>query len=535
MFFVFPVLSPASQTKFQRILDEKISKMSLEEKVGQLFIVGFPQKTITTDLESFIQRYKPGAFLLFKRNIQSAEQIRDLNTSLYRISYKHTKLPPLIAIDQEGGTVSRLPIIPAPPNALAIGQTQSPLLAEEMGYHTGLFLREVGFNMNLAPVLDLADPAELSFIGVRSFGADPQRVAELGTAYSKGLLRAHVVPTAKHFPGTGSLKSDPHHAIVENKSSLESLSQNDIKPYEKYVELGSMTSLMLSHLIYPALDPQREPASFSRPIVTDLLREKLKYSGLVVTDDLQMQGSKKVLRPEAAALRALQAGADVVMLTWSFADQGRAFSYVKTAVQKGELTQDEIDQKLRRILTVKGFANIYRRDQSQPSLLHGSSLTSQKYSELESNILSQNIKANITSVREPSSFTASQVRSICVLSPTVSFLDSFTESTTHTVKPYHLKGSFQIKAVMNWMKQQDCSIQMITITGPKTAALVANFPAELKKKSLVINLGAPRLFKQSEEYLKVVQLYFSHQDSGKKIAQYFDEILGSSQQNYVLR
>lgn len=156
LFFIFPNLVLADSASLKKYVEKKIAQMTLDEKVGQLFMVGFPQKKITPDLDKFISKYKPGSFLLFKRNITSVEQIRNLNSTLYHTSFKHTRLPPLLAIDQEGGSVSRLPIFPAQPNALAVGQTQSPLLAEEMGFQTGRFLREVGFNMNLAPVLDVS-------------------------------------------------------------------------------------------------------------------------------------------------------------------------------------------------------------------------------------------------------------------------------------------------------------------------------------------------------------------------------------------
>ncbi|WII73036.1 glycoside hydrolase family 3 protein [Bdellovibrio sp. 22V] len=519
----------AKPTPLTTLIDKKIAQMTVDEKVGQLFIVGFPQKTITPDLEKFIGQYKPGAYLLFKRNIVSGEQIRDLNTALYKTSFKYSKLPPLIAIDQEGGSVSRLPITPAPPNALALGQTQSPLLAEEMGYQTGLFLREVGFNMNLAPVLDVTDPLSSSFIGVRSFGSDPQLVGELGVAYSKGLLKARVIPTAKHFPGTGNLKADPHTSVVQNTSSLEFLKNNDLRPYESYAKLGDRVALMLSHLIYPALDESREPASFSKKISTSLLREELQYKGLVVTDDLQMQGSKQLLRPEAAALKALQAGADIVMLTWSFADQGRAFEYVKNAVHKNELKKEDLDNKLRRILTVKAFANLYRRNPSQSPLLQGPSLTSKDYSELESNIFALNLKSSLIprtlptkggKQRKPAS-----TPKICVVAPSASFIKSFKSSAHRSVDSLMLAGDFKKETVAEWMKAKKCSFTLAAVTGPRTSALVRSMPMETKKRLVVVNLGSPRLVRSEKGYLRVLQLYFNHADSGKKIAQHLDEIL----------
>ncbi|HWU43163.1 MAG TPA: glycoside hydrolase family 3 protein, partial [Bdellovibrio sp.] len=391
---VFPALVPAqpAQNKtYDKIIDEKISQMTLEEKVGQLFIVGFPQSKIDNKLSQFISKYKPGSFLIFKRNIQSLSQIRTLNSDIYQAAYKATTLPPLIAIDQEGGAVSRLPIDPAQPNAFSIGQTQSPLIAEEMGYQTGLFLREVGFNMNLAPVLDVADPFSTSFIGVRSFGPNPVLVKDLGIAYSKGLLRSRVIPTAKHFPGTGNLKADPHSMIVTNSSPISSLKKIDLVPFEGFASLGENVAVMLSHSIYPALDPSQEPASFSSKISTELLRADLKYSGLVLTDDLQMKGSRELLLPEKAAIKALKAGADIVMLTWSFTEQEKAIRAAREAVRSGEISTEELNTKLRRILTVKGFANVYKKDPSLPSVLIGDNLSSPNYASLEDQILNSNI------------------------------------------------------------------------------------------------------------------------------------------------
>ncbi|UOF00416.1 glycoside hydrolase family 3 protein [Bdellovibrio reynosensis] len=540
LIFLFPHLVLASESKtapnLQKIITEKIAQMSLEEKVGQLFIIGFPQKEIGPDLEKFLSEYKPGSFLLFKRNITSGEQIRDLNNQLYRKSYLYTKLPPLIAIDQEGGTVSRLPIKPAPPNALAIGQTQSPLLAEEMGYQTGLFLREVGFNMNLAPVLDVSDPLTGSFIGVRSFGANPKIVGEIGVAYSKGLLKARVIPTAKHFPGTGNLKADPHHSVVMNKSSLETLQSRDLKPFEAYNSLGENIAVMLSHLIYPALDKSNEPASFSKEISTVLLREKMKFAGLVVTDDLQMQGSKQLLRPEAAALKALQAGADVVMLTWSFEDQAKAFDFVKAAVKNNELPETDLNKKLSRILTVKAFANLYRRNPHQPSLLAGPVMTSKSYAKVEENILDQNLKTNlIAREQQTKERTPSSISKVCVLSPSSTFNSSFKKTAKKETKVLLLSAKSTSEEITAWINKENCPASVIAVTGPKTATTVKALSEDLRGTLIVVNLGSPRLFNEGKGYRKVLQLYFNHKDSGKKVAQHLDEILNANTSHYVLR
>ncbi|MGZ3769724.1 MAG: glycoside hydrolase family 3 protein [Bdellovibrio sp.] len=540
LLFIFPHFVLASSTSVNDLIEKKIASMSLEEKIGQLFIIGFPQKTLTPDLENFIAHYKPGSFLLFKRNIVSLEQVRKLNTDLYQTSYKQTKLPPLIAIDQEGGAVSRLPIYPAPPNALAIGQTQSPLLAEEIGYQTGLFLREVGFNMNLAPVLDVTDPFGSSFIGVRSFGGDPNLVGELGVAYSQGILRAKVIPTAKHFPGAGNIKADPHLGVVQNTSNIDSLKQIDIKPYEAYVKLGDKIALMLSHFIYPALDSSNEPASFSKKITQDLLRDEMKYRGLIITDDLQMQGSKQLLRPEVAALKALQSGSDIVMLTWSFTDQSKAFDYIKKNVQSGTLPIAAVDQKLKRILTAKVFVNLYRRNPQQPSLQNGMSLSSKEFDELENNVLEKNIKSSlpekkISKINNSFRRDIASTNSICALSPSKNFLTSFKKTAKRTVKAKLFNGDFNSAAMLSWINKSSCSVSIIAITGPKTATLAKSLNPSLRRKTVVVNLGSPKFFNNPNGYLRVLQLYFNHSNSGNKVAQHLDEILDTTITNASLR
>lgn len=534
---IFPNLVPASPGDLPSLIDERIAKMSPEEKVGQLFIVGFPDKVISPELDHFLGKYKPGSFLLFKRNISSLEQIRNLNRDLYNSSYKYTRLPPLIAIDQEGGSVSRLPISPAQPNALAIGKTLSPLLAQEMGYQTGLFLREVGFNMNLAPVLDVVDPFAASFIGVRSFGSDPQIVRDLGLAYSQGLLKARVIPTAKHFPGTGSLNQDPHTAVVENHATLEDMKKKDLLPFMGYAALGQNIAVMMSHLIYPGLDEGREPASFSRKISTELLRGDLKYIGLVVTDDLQMQGSRQILRPEAGALKALRSGADIVMLTWSFSDQAKAFDYILQAMKNGELPIEEVDQKLRRILYAKAFANLYRRDPKLPSLLTGATLSSKDYAKVEAEVLSKNVTSNLALennqglkvVRKPSSDER-----VCAASPSLDFINAFQIHLKKKQRTLVLTKDSTTETISSWLKKSACTVVFVAVTGPRTAGQIKQLNPTDRARLIAVNLSSPRLVNKHLGYRQVIQLYFNHKDAGKKIVQHMEDILASAQGSFAM-
>jgi beta-N-acetylhexosaminidase len=540
---LFPHLVLAQEKTLQDFIDARISRMTLDQKVGQLFIVGFPQAQINKDLSDFIYRNKPGSFILFKRNIRSLEQVRAFNESLVKISFSVTGLPPLLAVDQEGGSVSRLPITPPPPNALALGQTGSPLLAEEMGYQIGIFLREVGFNMNLAPVLDIVDPLGLSFIGVRSLGSDPKMVAEMGLSISKGFHRARVVPTAKHFPGTGSVIKDPHSVVVENNSSATVLHERDLVPFKRFAELGPASAVMMSHIVYPALDDTREPASFSTKITTTLLRDELQFKGLTITDDLQMKGSRLVLAPSEAALKALKSGSDMVMLTWSFKEQQAAFKRVRSAVASGELTEAELHQKLRRILNAKAFVNTYRRPTAS-SVLLGAHMTSRRYEELEDQVLSHNLKSNIVE-RAPAATVAttapataeaiSPTAPICLFSSSAAFSSSFTKSTQHKIFPYLINASTKAEDIQRWLVRKSCTAGLYAVVGPATARILKTLSDTAKKKMIVVNLGSPTLTSEKESFKKILQLYFTHKEAGKKIAQHLDEILKDSSQSYAIQ
>ena len=170
-------------------------------------------------LDSAIRGNKPGAIIVFGRNIKSADQISKLCYSAQAASYEATGVPLLIAVDQEGGNVTRIRTAPPLPSALALGKTRDPALAKEAGHGTGRLLRSLGFNMNLAPVMDVTDPSHDRFIGTRTFGDDPQLVAKMSTAFALGLQESDILPTGKHFPGHGGLNQDSHLGTPTKRAS----------------------------------------------------------------------------------------------------------------------------------------------------------------------------------------------------------------------------------------------------------------------------------------------------------------------------
>ncbi|MBS1969058.1 MAG: glycoside hydrolase family 3 protein [Bdellovibrionales bacterium] len=501
--------------------------MSLDQKVGQLFLIGFPQTSVDPQLEAFVKKYKISSFILFKRNISSLAQVAQMNSKLQNLALESTKTLPFIAVDQEGGQVARVPTRPPIPSAMSIGQTQDSALALSLGQETAKIIRILGFNMNLAPVLDISSPESDSFIGLRSFGSSAENVSSIGVSLSKGLLDEAVIPTAKHFPGVGSINDDPHKKTVEYKASAETLYERDLKPFEEFSKLGSNTAIMLSHFSYPTLDATKTPATLSPKIIKEILRKQIGYNGLVITDDIQMKGLSEVSNPYEAGLRALKAGADIIMMTWSFKDQAKAIEHVKQAVVKGELPMAELNEKVARILAVKKYLHDKTPQLGgikSPSVI---ALSTKKLREIESRILDFNIKVAMQKAksttgddRAPAAIPEKSISSkkpICVFSPMTEFIDSFKKSnlpmmaikTTAKTKP---------QSLVNSMAKASCSYGVYAVYGRKTAVVLENLPKAIAKKFLVVNLNTPSLIPDSEKFLNVVNLYFPHPEAGKKVA-----------------
>jgi beta-N-acetylhexosaminidase len=504
---------------------QKVEQMSLDQKVGQLFLIGFPQQRVDPQLEEFIKKYKISSFILFKRNISSLSQVAKMNSQLQVLAAKTTSSMPIIAVDQEGGQVARVPTKPPIPNAMSVGQTQDAELAYSLGQETAKIIKTLGFNMNLAPVLDISSPQSDSFIGQRSFGSDAQKVSTIGYALSKGLLDEAVIPTAKHFPGVGSMTGDPHKISVSYKASAQSFFDHDLKPFEEFSKLGANTAIMLSHFSYPALDASNTPATLSPEIIKTLLREKIGYSGLVITDDIQMKGLANISSPHDAALIALKAGADVIMMTWSFKDQAKAIERVKKAVVAGELSMEDLNEKVARILSVKEF--LHKRtprlgEIENPKVI---ALSTKKLREIEGRILDFNIKValrnspNVDSERAPAAVPDKNAANpVCVFSPTTDFISSF---KTAEVRLHAVKTTAKTTPAMlaQYMKKNSCRYGVYVVHGKRTATLLEKLPKALMQRMLVVNLNTPSLIPDVEKFLNVVNLYFPHPDAGKRVAE----------------
>jgi beta-N-acetylhexosaminidase len=325
------------------------SQMTSREKIGQLFMVGFMGTTVTPELASFIKEYQPGGVILFSRNLESVEQIVELTNDLQRYS-PHSPL--LISIDQEGGRVSRLPkgFTIFPPCEL-IGRCNSTELAYAVAATTAKELRVVGINMNMAPVLDVNSNPDNPVIGDRAFGSLSDIVSEMALATAAGLQDNKVVACGKHFPGHGDTNADSHKELPVVEASRERLETVELPPFRRAAAAGVET-MMTAHVLYKALD-DRLPATLSPRIITQLLREEMRYEGVVLTDDLEMHAIVDHYGPGDAAVHALLAGCDVLLICKDRDREIAAFESVEKAVTSGTVEMKRLDQSVNRIQRVK--------------------------------------------------------------------------------------------------------------------------------------------------------------------------------------
>jgi beta-N-acetylhexosaminidase len=359
-------------------VEERLASMTLEDKVGQLFMVYVHGEAADTDhadavasnLErlgaengaAFVASYKPGGIIYFDwaNSLSDPEQIAALSDGLQ----KAAEVPLLIATDQEYGTVVRIGE-PATqfPGAMPLGATRDAEVARQAAEAAGVELRAMGLNLNFAPDADVnVDPAN-PVIGVRSYSSDPDLVARFATAQAGGYQAGGVAVSAKHFPGHGDTGTDSHLGLPIITHTAEEWERIDAPPFTAAIAAGT-DMVMSGHLQFPALDDSLKPATLSAPILTGLLREKLGFEGVIITDSLEMQGVRSEYGDERVPVMALQAGADMLLMPPDFP---LAYEAVLAAVESGELTEERIDASVRRLLALKTARGIIGEPSTDPA------------------------------------------------------------------------------------------------------------------------------------------------------------------------
>ncbi|HVG02511.1 MAG TPA: beta-N-acetylhexosaminidase [Nitrospira sp.] len=323
--------------------------MTLREQIGQLFMIGFTGTTVNKDLASFLKATSPGGIIFFKRNLESVEQIVELTNGLQKLSHCS---PLLIAIDQEGGRVSRLPpAFTIFPPCRQLGECNSSELAYSAASTIAKELRAVGINMNMAPVLDVNSNSDNPVIGDRAFGDMPHLVGEMGLATIAGLQENKIVACGKHFPGHGDTATDSHKALPVVEAHRHRLEETEFPPFQQAIRAG-VASLMTAHVLYRALDLEA-PATLSAAVIQKLLREEWRYDGVVFTDDLEMHAIVDHDGIGEAAVRAFVAGCDVLLICKDPDRVMVAVQAMEKAVQDGRITQERLQQSLARVTRLK--------------------------------------------------------------------------------------------------------------------------------------------------------------------------------------
>ncbi len=309
---------------------------------GRFVITGLPGTELPADLAALWRRYRVGGVVLFRHNVTGPEQLRRLVTDLLEVLGPEA----LIGVDQEGGAVLRLPFLPSPPPGMSLGAADDPELSRAVGAATARGLAAYGFNLNFAPVLDLNTNPENPVIAERSFGADPERASELALAWHEGHVRQGVATTGKHFPGHGDTTVDSHLGLPVVHKSLDELRRLELVPFLRAV--GRVPALMTAHIVYPDLDGEL-PATLSRRILTELLRQELGYDGVVVSDALNMRAIADRWGAPEAAVRSLAAGADLVMPLGDLELQAATLQRIQDALDAGELDRGQMEASAGRV------------------------------------------------------------------------------------------------------------------------------------------------------------------------------------------
>lgn len=362
-----PVLEPepkpqkSEEELVEEYVETVLSEMTLEEKVLQLFMItpnaltGYGTVTAAGgDTKDAIHQYPVGGIIYFAENLHDPEQVQTMlsNTLQY---YEDAGYPaPFLGVDEEGGTVARIGnqaafSVESIPDMRAIGDSGDTQEAKRVGRVIGTYLSQLGFSMDFAPVADVLTSSENKVIGRRSFGTDPHLVSDMVLAETEGLEESGIWAVLKHYPGHGATQSDSHKGYACTDKSLEELMEAELVPFQEGIQSG-IHFIMVSHISVPQVTGDNTPCSLSEYMITEVLREKLGFNGVVVTDAMNMGAISQQYSSAEASVLALQAGVDLLLMP---ADFHSAYEGVLNALETGVLTETEIEESVKRILRVK--------------------------------------------------------------------------------------------------------------------------------------------------------------------------------------
>lgn len=329
-------------------VDKLVANMSDADKVGQLLMIGIHGKTLNDDAKFMLNEYRVGGIILFDRNMESKDQVKSLITDINKTSKSAGLTPLFIGIDQEGGAVARMEdqLIKVPP-AEELGK--EPIeQAVSLAKQSGTELKDLGFNINFAPVADLG----LTY--GRSFSTNPDDVVRYASAVGKAYDEAGLWYSYKHFPGIGKTDVDLHADTSVVPVSKETLLNEDTKVFVDLIKQSKPNTyaIMVSHAMYPQIDPDH-PSSLSKAIITDWLRKDMGYNGVVVTDDMDMGALAKHYTFGDMAVQSILAGSDILLVCHEYEHMQEAYNGLMKAVKDGRISKERLDESVKRILLMK--------------------------------------------------------------------------------------------------------------------------------------------------------------------------------------
>lgn len=340
---------------------ELLENMTLEQKTAQLFFVtpeqltGYAQVTAAgkASKEAYVN-CPVGGLIYFKDNLQTPEQVKAMLEHMEQYSREAVGVPVFLGVDEEGGTVSRIGSqeafgVAKVPDMAAIGSTGDVNEGYEAGKYIGGYLSELGFNLDFAPVADVLSNSDNTSMAKRTFGTDAKTAADFSTAFARGMKEQGLCSVLKHFPGQGSVSGDTHDGFAATDKTLDQLLENDLIPFKRGIEDGA-DMIMAAHIAVPSVTGDNTPSSLSKDMITGILRERMGYDKVVVTDALNMGAVAEHYNSDVAAVMAVQAGADLLLMPKDFK---AAYDGVLSAVKDGRISEERLNQSVLRILKLK--------------------------------------------------------------------------------------------------------------------------------------------------------------------------------------
>lgn len=333
-------------------LEERVEKiadnMSDAEKVGQMVMIGFYGTELNDDISYMLNEYAIGGIILFDRNMETQEQVKELNAQLQHTA--HGSLPLFIGIDEEGGRVARMrEAFPSPPSQAEISSNGDAKEAEAWAIKVSTGLQQMGFNVNFAPVADVGIDA-----AGRMYSGDAETASRFVQAAVKGYVQDGMICTLKHFPGIGKGSADTHDDFVQVDADIDTLLSKDILPFKNMFQQGNHDDfwVMVTHVTYPAIDA-KNPASMSYAVMNNLLRQQMGYKGIVITDDMDMGAIDKHYDFKEVGVKAVTAGADIVLVCHDYGHEADVYNGILQAVRNGTISQERLNDSVKRIVRAK--------------------------------------------------------------------------------------------------------------------------------------------------------------------------------------